>query len=113
VGPAADASTWPALSWSQGPTQTTFHPVYLADDLRHERRVAFKVLKPELAALVGAERFLTEIKTTANLRLPCGRNRPGPNRTLSSLDPCGHHTESASLDRASCRGRGAVAQRPR
>jgi len=31
--------------------------VYLADDLKHERKVALKVLKPELAALVGAERF--------------------------------------------------------
>ena len=31
--------------------------VYLADDLRHERKVALKVLKPELAAVVGAERF--------------------------------------------------------
>ena len=30
--------------------------VYLADDLKHERKVALKVLKPELAALVGAER---------------------------------------------------------
>ena len=36
--------------------------VYLADDLRHERNVALKVLKPELAAVVGAERFLAEIK---------------------------------------------------
>jgi len=44
--------------------------VYLADDLRHEREVAIKVLKPELAALVGAERFLAEIKTTANLQHP-------------------------------------------
>ena len=44
--------------------------VYLADDLRHERKVALKVLKPELAAVVGAERFLTEIKTTANLQHP-------------------------------------------
>ncbi len=35
--------------------------VYLADDLKHERKVALKVLKPELAALVGAERFLGEI----------------------------------------------------
>ena len=40
--------------------------VYLADDIKHERKVALKVLKPELAAIVGAERFLTEIKTTAN-----------------------------------------------
>ncbi len=41
--------------------------VYLAKDLKHNRNVALKVLKPELAAVVGAERFLAEIKTTANL----------------------------------------------
>ena len=40
--------------------------VYLAEDLKHERKVALKVLKPELAAAVGAERFLAEIKVTAN-----------------------------------------------
>ena len=44
--------------------------VYLADDLKHERKVALKVLKPELAAVVGGERFLAEIKTTANLQHP-------------------------------------------
>jgi tRNA A-37 threonylcarbamoyl transferase component Bud32 len=44
--------------------------VYLARDVRHDRRVALKVLKPELAAVVGAERFLTEIRTTANLQHP-------------------------------------------
>ena len=44
--------------------------VYLADDLKHQRKVALKVLKPELAAVVGAERFLAEIKTTANLQHP-------------------------------------------
>jgi eukaryotic-like serine/threonine-protein kinase len=44
--------------------------VYLAEDLRHGRSVALKVLKPELAAIVGAERFLAEIKTTANLQHP-------------------------------------------
>ena len=44
--------------------------VYLAEDLRHERKVALKVLKPELAAVVAAERFLAEIKTTANLQHP-------------------------------------------
>ena len=48
--------------------------VYLADDLRHERKVALKVLKPELAAVLGAERFLAKIKTTANLQHP--RNLP-------------------------------------
>ena len=42
--------------------------VYLAEDIQHERKVALKVLKPELAAVVGAERFLAEIKTTANLQ---------------------------------------------
>jgi serine/threonine-protein kinase len=44
--------------------------VYLAEDLRHERKVALKVLKPELAAVVGGDRFLSEIKTTANLQHP-------------------------------------------
>jgi serine/threonine-protein kinase len=44
--------------------------VYLARDLRHERRVALKVLNPELGAVLGVERFLTEIKVTANLQHP-------------------------------------------
>jgi len=44
--------------------------VYLAHDLRHDRKVALKVLRPELAAALGAERFLREIRTTANLRHP-------------------------------------------
>ncbi len=44
--------------------------VYLAHDLRHDRKVAIKVLRPELAAVIGAERFLKEIKTTANLQHP-------------------------------------------
>ena len=44
--------------------------VYLADDLRHERKVALKVLRPELAAVMGADRFLSEIRTTANLQHP-------------------------------------------
>ncbi|MEP7002151.1 MAG: protein kinase [bacterium] len=44
--------------------------VYLARDLKHDRDVAIKVLKPELGAALGAERFLAEIKVTANLRHP-------------------------------------------
>jgi tRNA A-37 threonylcarbamoyl transferase component Bud32 len=44
--------------------------VYLARDLRHDRRVAVKMLRPELAAVIGAERFLAEIKTTASLQHP-------------------------------------------
>jgi len=44
--------------------------VYLAADLKHARRVALKVLRPELAAVLGAERFVQEIKTTAALQHP-------------------------------------------
>src|SRR5215213_1011279 len=44
--------------------------VYLAQDLKHDRKVALKVLKPELAAVLGAERFVVEIKTTAALQHP-------------------------------------------
>ena len=44
--------------------------VYLAEDLKHNRMVAVKVLKPELAIAIGAARFLAEIKTTANLQHP-------------------------------------------
>jgi tRNA A-37 threonylcarbamoyl transferase component Bud32 len=44
--------------------------VYLAADLKHDRKVALKVLKPELAAVLGAERFVVEIKTTAALQHP-------------------------------------------
>ena len=44
--------------------------VYLARDAKHNRKVALKVLKPELGIVLGAERFLTEIETTANLQHP-------------------------------------------
>jgi serine/threonine protein kinase len=44
--------------------------VYLADDVRHHRRVAIKVLHPELGAALGGERFLRETEVTANLRDP-------------------------------------------
>jgi eukaryotic-like serine/threonine-protein kinase len=44
--------------------------VYLAHDRKHERKVAIKVLKPELSAVLGAERFLQEIKVTAHLQHP-------------------------------------------
>ncbi len=44
--------------------------VYLAHDMKHDRKVALKVLRPELAAVIGAERFLQEIKVTANLQHP-------------------------------------------
>ena len=44
--------------------------VYLAQDLKHNRPVALKVLKPEISAVVGSDRFLSEIETTANLQHP-------------------------------------------
>jgi serine/threonine-protein kinase len=44
--------------------------VYLARDVRHNRKVALKVLKPDLGAVVGVERFLSEIEVTANLQHP-------------------------------------------
>ncbi len=44
--------------------------VYLAEDLKHHRQVAIKVLKPELAAVLGADRFVQEITTTAQLQHP-------------------------------------------
>jgi serine/threonine-protein kinase len=44
--------------------------VYLAQDLKHSRQVAIKVLRPDLAATVGAERFLREIEIAANLNHP-------------------------------------------
>jgi serine/threonine-protein kinase len=44
--------------------------VYLAEDIKHRRKVALKVLHPELAAVLGAERFLKEIQVTANLQHP-------------------------------------------
>ena len=44
--------------------------VYLAEDVRHHRKVAIKVLHPELSAVLGPDRFLKEIELTANLQHP-------------------------------------------
>src|SRR6476619_8230224 len=44
--------------------------VYLARDIRHDRHVALKLLNPDLGAVLGVERFLAEIKVTANLQHP-------------------------------------------
>ncbi len=44
--------------------------VYLAQDIKHNRKVAIKVLQPELAVMIGAKRFLKEIEVTANLQHP-------------------------------------------
>ena len=59
--------------------------VYLAEDIKHDRKVAIKLLKPELAAVLGADRFVVEIKTTAsssqirkNTFSRCSRNAARP-----------------------------------
>ena len=44
--------------------------VYLADDLKHDRRVAIKVFHPDLSAVIGTQRFHQEIKVTAQLQHP-------------------------------------------
>src|SRR5215471_7957553 len=44
--------------------------VFVADDLKHHRKVAIKVLRPELAAAIGVDRFLKEIEITARLQHP-------------------------------------------
>src|SRR5215211_6360200 len=44
--------------------------VFLAEDVRHHRKVAIKVLHPELSAVLGPERFLREIELTASLQHP-------------------------------------------
>src|SRR5438094_8909670 len=60
--------------------------VYLAHDVRHNRKVAIKVMHAELAALIGAERFLKEIETTANFQHPtsCPCSIPAKSRARSS-----------------------------
>ena len=65
--------------------------VYLCEDVKHDRKVALKLLKPELAAVLGAERFLQEIKTTAALQHPpLGPTLPRTN------EPCGFSPRSSS-----------------
>jgi serine/threonine-protein kinase len=44
--------------------------VYQAEDLKHQRKVALKVLRPELSAILGGDRFLAEIRVTAGLQHP-------------------------------------------
>ena len=44
--------------------------LFLAQDLRHDRKVALKVLRPDLSAAIGADRFLREIKLAAGLTHP-------------------------------------------
>ena len=54
--------------------------VYLAHDLKHDRDVALKLLHPDLAATIGVDRFLGEIRVTANLQHPNILPLPTSNR---------------------------------
>ena len=81
--------------------------VYLAQDLKHDRKVALKVLKPELAAVLGAERFLREIKTTAALQHPHilplfdSRRRPTGSCTTSCRSSTARRCARSSIARRS------------
>ena len=69
--PRASSRRCPIATASSAPSARGEWPtVYLADDLKHDRKVAIKVLRPELAAVIGGERFVAEIKTTAALQHP-------------------------------------------
>src|SRR5882762_1956074 len=56
--------------------------VYQAEDLKHQRKVALKVLRPELSAVLGSERFLAEIRVTAGLQHPHLLPQTGGNADL-------------------------------
>jgi serine/threonine-protein kinase len=73
--------------------------VYLAEDLKHRRRVAIKVLRPELAAVIGAERFVREIQTIAALQHPhiLGLIDSGSIQVQGAGSKVGHGAE-ATLD---------------
>jgi serine/threonine-protein kinase len=66
----ACALPFPADTQSSMRSALVAWPPSTSEDLKHRRKVALKVLKPELAAVVGAARFLGDIETTANLRHP-------------------------------------------
>jgi serine/threonine protein kinase len=70
--------------------------VYLAQDLRHGRQVAVKVLHPELSAVLGGDRFLSEIKTTAALQHPTATSS---RRTSCSTTDARSSPTSASRSR--------------
>ena len=95
--------------------------VYLAQDLKHDRKVAVKVLRPELAAVIGAERFLREIKTTANLQHPhilplfdSGRTVPDDaSCSTSCRSSRANRSATGSIARSSSRSPTRCASRPK
>ena len=69
--------------------------VYLADDLKHDRRVALKVLLRSIAAAIGPERFLREIKLTAQLNHPDRSGRSIRRRCSTGTGRCAGRPSSA------------------
>ena len=59
-----------ATASSASSVRAAWPPSTSREDLKHDRKVAIKVLRPELSAVIGAERFLREIKTIATLQHP-------------------------------------------
>ena len=82
--------------------------VYLADDVRHGRKVALKVLRPDLAATLGADRFLAEIRTTANLQHP---HIPDTCSACRRIVPASSTLSAAALSRRVRRSRQAATPR--
>ena len=88
--------------------------VYLAHDLKHDRAVAIKILRDELAASIGAERFLLEIETTARLShphiLPLHDSGEAKGFSTTSCHTSRARTLRARLDAtAACRSTEAIA----
>jgi serine/threonine protein kinase len=80
--------------------------VYLAEDLKHDRRVAVKVLRPELAAALGPDRFPREIKILARLQHP--HILPlldSAKRTVPSITPCPIWVASRSVSASTAKDR--------
>ena len=73
--------------------------VFLAEDLKHDRHVAIKVLRPDLAAALGPERFLREVKIAANLQ------HPTSSRSTTLARPTGSSTTSCRSSTASVSGK--------
>ena len=63
--------------------------VYLAEDLKHKRKVALKVLRPELSAAIGSERFVREIEIAAKLSHPHILPLYGPTPFQWTGEQCG------------------------
>jgi serine/threonine protein kinase len=76
------------MSWPRELGGGRMATVYLAEDLRHRRKVAVKVLRPELAATLGAERFAREIEIAAQLQHPIMQFLPDSSILCRTVREC-------------------------